>query len=492
VLTSLGKTLNGIERWCEGPNDKVFEVGKGSIDIEYEAPEVCENDTEHLSILNSCTKGRPLTDSVCHDKIQSKDFEITVSLPESLRIRPAKTEVSAGETIQIQLTDIKDREDKAPPPKKKILVEVEKGFLINQGQKAKALSLPVGTGSHTLTYEAPSECKTVTEKITVKNRCVDKSKKERIKTIAEKNLNITGCPEATLTIKRKVNTTKFSYRERRHSDKHCNYYEEDKYDYEKIEEAKLYIPLTFFLATDLPNVNQRIEIYRPQAINIFHFNITSKETTYRFRQSTKGSDCPESTTKNIRIVEGIGSDAKFLKEYLDLALNAPHVIIFFDRKTQKAVKVGFDDYDFHYQWNITNSYHHESWSEKRGNEVKDDQKVKTETQRYYISPVGDRVEDPTAGPAAAEEAVKDFISERYGIKLPEHIAKRTEGKTKAKKSKKLIFPDILVKHGDGITHFGGEGKKPPIEKKGVYPHNSTLREEKTFEWEMTRTIKEGK
>jgi hypothetical protein len=67
-----GKILNGEPRG----DYRVFDVDGGSVQIEYEAPDVCEEQTETLTIKNTCHMDPTLMPPDGDDDIVTKDFDI--------------------------------------------------------------------------------------------------------------------------------------------------------------------------------------------------------------------------------------------------------------------------------------------------------------------------------------------------------------------------------------------------------------------------------
>ncbi len=71
VKAEKGRILNGTAL----AEYKVFEVGAGSIDVEYEAPEKCQRDKETITIMNSCVMN-PNMNAVPDQQIGTKTFDI--------------------------------------------------------------------------------------------------------------------------------------------------------------------------------------------------------------------------------------------------------------------------------------------------------------------------------------------------------------------------------------------------------------------------------
>jgi len=87
VKVEKGRILNGITLM----EYKVFEVGSGNIQLQYQAPEACRHDNEKITIMNSCVID-PKINPIPEQEIVTKKFdifcvegriEITEDIPES-------------------------------------------------------------------------------------------------------------------------------------------------------------------------------------------------------------------------------------------------------------------------------------------------------------------------------------------------------------------------------------------------------------------------
>jgi len=181
VKAKKGKILNGTKRDMSADQSPefVFTVESGTIEVEYQAPEDCEKTTETLTILNSCDIQseaiHPLWVTSHRRTIATKEFQVVSSLPESVKIEPDRDPVNAGQTISIHLKDILDGEGKTPLPDKELYIQVEKGFLVSDRGKSKGLFVQVGDGHVKLRYQAPTECRKTTERITIQNKCIKRT-----------------------------------------------------------------------------------------------------------------------------------------------------------------------------------------------------------------------------------------------------------------------------------------------------------------------------
>ena len=74
-----GKITNGAT--CEiGPDYKVFNVGSGTVKVEYRAPDECDETEDRITVYNSCdilpNSKWPLGKTELHEKIEEKEIEI--------------------------------------------------------------------------------------------------------------------------------------------------------------------------------------------------------------------------------------------------------------------------------------------------------------------------------------------------------------------------------------------------------------------------------
>lgn len=88
VKVEKGRILNGtpLEEY------RVFEVGSGNIQLQYQAPEACNNDVETITIMNSCTIN-PKMNPKPEQQIATKKFDIfcvegQIKITEDLSAQP--------------------------------------------------------------------------------------------------------------------------------------------------------------------------------------------------------------------------------------------------------------------------------------------------------------------------------------------------------------------------------------------------------------------
>ncbi len=95
VKAEKGKILNGKPRY----EYRVFDVGSGEIEVEYEAPDDCRNDTETITVHNSCVTS-PFLEPIPEDEITRTSFRIgcnrwkgTITYTEQVRLNDYRKEV---------------------------------------------------------------------------------------------------------------------------------------------------------------------------------------------------------------------------------------------------------------------------------------------------------------------------------------------------------------------------------------------------------------
>jgi len=113
------------------------------------------------SISNLAQQFKPL-DDIIHD------YE---GMPESCEIEPEKDPVESGEEMTVEIKKILDHKQRSPQTWQRLFVKAEKGKILNGKAKGDYKVFEVGSGSITLQYKAPDECKKDKETISVENSC---------------------------------------------------------------------------------------------------------------------------------------------------------------------------------------------------------------------------------------------------------------------------------------------------------------------------------
>jgi uncharacterized protein YxjI len=146
-----------------------------------------------------------------------RDYE---RIPETCQVEVPEDKVRAGQTVTIRLTDFVDSEGRQTQWWQHVLVKANKGKILN-GEAAAFSEEPyrvfkVGReGVVNVEYQAPSECKDVTETLTVCNTCEMKEsrgtnvvKYPAEREIAKKTFDIDGnCWNVNYTFTEQMNVT---------------------------------------------------------------------------------------------------------------------------------------------------------------------------------------------------------------------------------------------------------------------------------------------
>jgi hypothetical protein len=93
-------------------------------------------------------------------------------IPETASVEPEKDPIANADRMTVQVRDIMDSRDRPSQPWQWILVQVEKGRILNgEAQGEGFRRFEVGGGSVDLSYKAPDACKKQTETIAIYNSC---------------------------------------------------------------------------------------------------------------------------------------------------------------------------------------------------------------------------------------------------------------------------------------------------------------------------------
>ncbi len=245
---------------------------------------------------------------------------------------------------------------------------------------------------------------------------------------------------------------------------------ENTLEAEEYREASFYIPLKMVNAYDVEVQNLRYEYYQPLDINLSNFNASFRSTEY------SSSIAPDQGSKTTIIRKKTASDRKISIKEILLQNN---IVMTLDLKTGKVLKIDLDGFPVEFTWNETIDIHKESWWQpppQPGHETKDDRQSSKSDDSFQVGPVEDPVPDPTI--KNSTEQIMNYLKE-MGITLP------AEAEAAGKEEVPGIEPDLLVKHGDGKTWFGGEGSKIINNSEG----STVYREEFSFSWQATRKKK---
>jgi hypothetical protein len=213
-------------------------------------------------------------------------------------------------------------------------------------------------------------------------------------------------------------------------------------------------------------------MYTPVDIIVTSLNASYTGTIYHFYQnySYDGSGS-ETTSKKIKKA----SNPKITGKELMMQSKTPNIVLIKDRKTDKVIKLGPIKFTVEFQWDETGSTTGVEWNREKGKRPVNYSYNKTTTGRIDVEPVEDEITDPTLN--SISESLDAYFKEQgvdFPVKLPDD-----------KKEIPKVNPDLLVEFGDGITFFGGNGKKVIEDNEG----SETGRKEMTFEWHVTKRQK---
>lgn len=151
------------------------ESNTGTVEIEYEAPETCDFDTETIKVYNSCNQRGELCNALWEDLLAEKEIKIEDRQPSACEIRPGKTGTLApGEKIAVRLTDFVERYGGDLRPEEKILVKVDDGLVLNGQAHGVYRIFTIGDGTVRMDYQAPDWCGIKKDTLTVYSVCENK------------------------------------------------------------------------------------------------------------------------------------------------------------------------------------------------------------------------------------------------------------------------------------------------------------------------------
>ncbi len=175
VTIEEGEILNGT-RCSEEEDAYAFTVDNGTIEVEYIAEQECEDKTETFTVYNSCTWGREdyraMTGTQMEEEIDKLDVKIYDRRPDTCSIRPAVHPIEAGETVVVQIKNIKDKKESRVGPHERLMVKTAKGKIINGMPKDNYRVFEVGQGTVKVEYDAPDDCNISKDTFFVYEACV--------------------------------------------------------------------------------------------------------------------------------------------------------------------------------------------------------------------------------------------------------------------------------------------------------------------------------
>jgi hypothetical protein len=221
--------------------------------------------------------------------------------------------------------------------------------------------------------------------------------------------------------------------------------------------------------------NEKVVSYAPVSAEITRFTLNYDETTYSFR-NTSGGACDssrgnESTLTNRRVV--INKPEIF-------GMVGPDFAVVFD-STNKAVRMLPRALAINYGYRQTESLNSRQWP-KNDPTRSYTKSWNMELCMLEIDPVEEEGVDPDheTNSIGLREYMKGRISNEALKNVPDIpiYVQKSLNSTRT-------YIDLIVKTGDGLTNFGGEGHK--VTDKQV--KGGTEKEELTYKWDMKLTEK---
>jgi hypothetical protein len=384
--------------------------------------------------------------------------------PVSFEVGCDKEEFEPGEIVSIHLFDFKDKNGQTSREFNRIVVQLSSGEITNEtpcdlGPDYYAFT--VDRNLIELKYKVPEDCKNPSVKFTIYNSCdvlsediLWMSKTQTKDRLMEKDFDL-NCYDAKLNITGKyAKIIKTSKTDTKNGTV-------DNHSLNESLEVCVSIFLEFIQAEDMPIFYQTFKYYKPTSVSITGFTYNSEENRY-MSGPTYETNVNFNRSASKQKIDG--------KEYVS---QVPWVLVI-DNKTKKAVKLIHAGYNISYEVlesEIMNSVIYTT----TGPERKSETRTKTSSKSFSLGPVGEKVQDPTI--KKSDTWYQDYI-EQQGVKIPAGVP---VPKIPNQAAEQEIYPDILVKSGDGKTFFGGEARRPV--KKEL--EDGYEEENHYYKWDMT-------
>ena len=192
-----GEILNGV-RCSDDDKAYAFKVGNGDVEVEYIAEQDCEDKTETFTVYNACTWGREdaraMTATDMEEEIDKREVRVYDRRPDTCSIRPTVHPIEAGETVVVEIKNVKDKKDSRVGPHERLMVKAAKGKIVNGMPKDDYRVFEVGKGTVKVEYEAPDNCDVSKDTFFVYEACVTGDEYLDVTPgdkVAEKELKIT-------------------------------------------------------------------------------------------------------------------------------------------------------------------------------------------------------------------------------------------------------------------------------------------------------------
>jgi len=281
---------------------------------------------------------------------------------------------------------------------------------------------------------------------------------------------------ATITIRKTYDKTLNSSHAEDTFDGSCKTHWEDEHTLNESIEAVVTLSLKLEYVQDMLIYNQSCEYYKPVSVSLSTFNYNSNEHKFNAIDFS-GAECARGGHRtNIDYFRNVETYEIEDKQYV----TQTYWMVVFDNETGKAVKIIPSCYDIAYEIHEQEKLHTISCDDQ-GCEEDTKTTNKKISKSFELAPVGEWIADPTI--KKSDTLTKDYLKyvKRLGYDLPPGV----EIPTISYEETIEVFPDLLVKSGDGKTNFGGYGNRTI---RADIEHGYT--EEKLhYTWQMTRRKK---
>ncbi len=392
-----------------------------------------------------------------------KDFE---KRPTQCLVKPAKRIVNPLEEIEVVISGIQDAKGERSREFNRLVVQAVEGkiiggesLLVDRDLKA----FKVGNSDVTFTYRAPAAPKTIEDTIYVYNACdilpeatVPMANTKMKDKIAEEKIEIREYDALLQVTKRETESSVTVF----HSGSSDEVVDSNQ-RYDDIIEATVSLALTQDMALPNPVQNEILEYYHATSVKLERFQ---KLVHSEFHQNTHSKNC---LTEETRTKKEMGQELGLQAPYT----NVPSVVIIYvDAKTQKAKKVVIITLALKFQKTIN-----EDFILKGCNTNTSNHKTHFENGFFSIEPVENLIPDPTFNPNGMADFLRELSKKTGSQQLPPIKGPKQE----------YIYPEFVVKSGDGKTSLGGEGRV----LKEEHPENTKTRVERIYQWQMTKRKK---
>lgn len=180
-INRLVVSWEGVEELELSPGDKTEEGDLASLHTDcnqkYTITTPREKDFNEIKIIvhNSCDilkpQIEPLSKTSKRDELTSGIFRNEWRLPKYCEIKPEKTNVQAGETIEVEINSIQDAMAFDAQEYDRLFVKAQKGKILNGKSLGGMKAFEVGGGTIAVQYQAPDDCNAGEDEIIVHTSC---------------------------------------------------------------------------------------------------------------------------------------------------------------------------------------------------------------------------------------------------------------------------------------------------------------------------------